>query len=215
MAKGKYRCSRCDRTFSMPAHLARHKNTIHAAGRRKKIAARKTARTKVGRPKSMGIRKVGRPKLRAARTGASIGLGAPRFLGEMQAFRTDLLTQRTSLDGQIDAVGRALGEMGLTTIGTSTRRITKKRLKPKAKARKTAGATRPTIGKTRSGSLRDFIGRVLKQRTKPISPAEIGAGVVKAGFKTKAKDITKAVSNTLPKMTNVKKIGFGKYKMTT
>ena len=34
-----------------------------------------------------------------------------------------------------------------------------------------------------------------------------------AGFKTKAKDITKAVSNTLPQLGNVKRIGFGMYKM--
>ena len=38
MAKGEFKCSKCDRTFSMAAHLARHKNTIHAAKTRKKSA---------------------------------------------------------------------------------------------------------------------------------------------------------------------------------
>ena len=201
MPKAKYKCSRCDRTFSMPAHLARHKNTIHAMGARKK-----KVKGKVGRPKGTTAKKLGRPKMRVARTGMATGLGAPRFLGEMKAYQDALLTQRATLDAQIDAVGRALGEMGLAT--TATRRATKKRAKPKIKAR--AKATGTTI---RTGSLRDYIGRVLKQRTKPMSPADIGARVIKAGFKTKAKDITKAVSNTLPKMTNVKKVGFGKYKV--
>lgn len=218
MTKGKYKCSKCDRTFTMPAHLARHKNTIHSMGSRKKTAAMKVAKTraKVGRPKRVSAKRVGRPKGRVARRGVSIGLATPRFLGEMQAYRSALLTQRASLDVQIDAVGRALGEMGLATKATPTRRTTKKRAKPKVKARPRAKAKKrgPAVGKIRAGSLRDYIGRVLKQRSTPMSPAEIGTRVVQAGFKTKSKDITKAVSNTLPKMTNVNKVGFGKYKVT-
>ncbi len=217
MTKGKYKCPKCDRTFSMPAHLARHKNTIHSMGSRKKTAAKKMGKTraKVGRPKRVSAKRVGRPKGRVARRGVSVGLGTPRFLGEMQAYRSALLTQRASLDVQIDAVGRALGEMGLATKATPTRRTTKKRAKPKVKARPRAKAKKgPAVGKIRAGSLRDYIGRVLRQRSTPMSPAEIGTGVVRAGFKTKSKDITKAVSNTLPKMTNIKKMGFGKYQVT-
>jgi len=212
MPKAKYKCSRCDRTFSMPAHLARHRNTIHGMGARKK-----KTKGKVGRPKATSAKRLGRPKVRVARTGATTGLGTPRFIGEMKAYQDALLTQRASLDAQIDAVGRAMTEIGLAT--TATRRITKKRAKPRIKARvkarvkRIAEAKGRAGGKTRTGSLRDYIGRVLKQRTKPMSPAEIGTSVVKAGFKTKAKDITKAVSNTIPKMSNVKKVGFGKYKV--
>jgi len=46
-----------------------------------------------------------------------------------------------------------------------------------------------------------------------MSPRDIGASVKKAGFQTKAKDITKAVSNTLPTLTGIKKVGFGMYRM--
>ena len=37
--------------------------------------------------------------------------------------------------------------------------------------------------------------------------------IVLAGYKSKAKDLTKAVSNALPQLKGIKKIGFGKYKM--
>jgi hypothetical protein len=147
----------------------------------------------------------------------------------MRAYRNELMAESASLQAQIDAVDRALGVMGLATpAGPRPRRTAKKKVrgkarptakakgkrkaKAKAKARKSVRVARSGAANVRAGSLRDYIGRVLKQRSKPMSPAEIGTSVVKAGFKTKAKDITKAVSNTLPKMTNIKKVGFGKYK---
>ena len=37
-------CPKCDRRFSMPAHLARHMNTIHGTGQRKAGAAHKGRR---------------------------------------------------------------------------------------------------------------------------------------------------------------------------
>ena len=46
-----------------------------------------------------------------------------------------------------------------------------------------------------------------------MSPKDIAARIVKAGYKSKAKDLTKAVSNTLPQLKQVKKVGFGKYKV--
>jgi len=42
MAKQKtLKCSKCDRRFSMPAHLARHMNTMHGSGGRKTKIARR------------------------------------------------------------------------------------------------------------------------------------------------------------------------------
>lgn len=63
MAKQKrLKCSKCDRRFSMPAHLARHESTAHRSGKRK-----------VGRPRK--VRKPGRRSGRAARRGtASLNL---------------------------------------------------------------------------------------------------------------------------------------------
>jgi hypothetical protein len=130
----------------------------------------------------------------------------------MQAYRKELLTERLALDSRIDAMGRALDEMGAKVPAGPARRAARKG--PKVKARKAAKRVGRPGAKVRTGSLKDYIGRVLRQRTKPMSPSEIGVSVVKAGLKTKAKDITKAVSNTLPKMKNVKKMGFGKYKIS-
>lgn len=53
MPKKKFKCSKCDRSFSMPAHLARHMNTIHATGKPKAIQRRGTKMLRVGR--STGI----------------------------------------------------------------------------------------------------------------------------------------------------------------
>ena len=38
--------------------------------------------------------------------------------------------------------------------------------------------------------------------------------VKKAGFKTKAKNLTKAVSNKLPDLKSVKRVGYGKYQLS-
>ena len=83
----------------------------------------------------------------------------------------------------------------------------------KRKIGRPAGPGRPRGSAPREGSLKNYIVRVLKQNSKPLSPNDIGIRVVKAGFKTKAKDLTKAVSNTLPQLGNVKRIGFGMYKI--
>ena len=56
MAEGELKCPKCDRTFSMAAHLARHTSTIHATKARKKTGKKKArkrkAKRKVGRPKA-------------------------------------------------------------------------------------------------------------------------------------------------------------------
>lgn len=49
MAKRKFRCSKCDRTFLMAAHLARHMNTAHASPKKKAAAKRKAKRVKAAR----------------------------------------------------------------------------------------------------------------------------------------------------------------------
>lgn len=62
--KGKFKCPRCDRTFSMAAHLARHKNSAHGPKKAKKKAqARK--KTRRGRK----AKRAGRPRGVASRMG--------------------------------------------------------------------------------------------------------------------------------------------------
>ena len=53
MPKKKFKCSKCDRSFSMAGHLGRHMSAIHGAGKAKAASKKKTKRRagkKAGRP---------------------------------------------------------------------------------------------------------------------------------------------------------------------
>lgn len=58
---GSYKCDKCDRTFSMAAHLARHMSTLHAspAAKAKDASKKKRKGAKKGVAKRAGA--VGRP----------------------------------------------------------------------------------------------------------------------------------------------------------
>lgn len=200
MAKTKLRCKRCKRNFSMPAHYARHMSAIHGKKVGKKTARGKATKvkTRVGRPKGVSTKIAMRSKKGAMRASLLFRDGSVRVIGEMQAYHSELLAQRTSLDARIDAFARAMETVGATTPRRMVHR------KPAKRRTATARGARP-------GSLKDYIGRVLRQSSKPMRPNEIGVRVKKAGFNTKAKNITKAISNTIPAMTNVKRVGFGLY----
>ena len=64
----------------------------------------------------------------------------------------------------------------------------------------------------RAGSLKESILKVLRQRSRPMSPREIATAVKSSGYKTKSADLTKAVSNALPLMNMVGKAGRGLYR---
>ncbi len=213
MARKKFKCPKCDRSFSMAAHLARHANTIHASGKgrkRKGRPAKKRKAARLGRPpgRPAGSRRV------AAKDGAL------RLLDGMRAYHGKLVGQRAGLDSQIEGIEAAMGAMG----GSAPRKAgVKRRRKATGPKRKRAGARklgRPAAAKTgrrtsrgaRPGPLRERIVRVLRQRSKPMSPKEIASAVKATAYKSKAKNLTKAVSNTLPKIKAVKKVGRGKYR---
>ncbi len=199
MARATLKCSRCSRTFKMPAHLARHMNSIHGAGAKRK--------GKVGRPRGSANK---RTVPSASGGGSAFGLEAGRFLNDMQAYYDMLTAQRSSLDAEIDSIAAAM-----SALGTGTRRQPGRPAGAvKTKARVTSVKRGKGAGGTRPGSLKDYIVRVLSQHTKPLSPNDLGSKVIRAGFKTKAKDLTKAISNTLPTMTNIKRVGFGKYQLS-
>lgn len=202
MPRAKFRCNRCKRSFKMAAHLARHMNTIHAGKQREAstTAASRKGKRRVGRPKGVGTVAAARSRLGTFPTFPIMGDGTDGIIEAMRDHHGELLAQRTSLDAQIDAFARAIETIGAAP-SRATRRTGKKRGRP-------AGP----VGRT--GSLKDYIVRVLRQSSKPMSPRDIGAGVRKAGFKTKAKDLSKAVSNTLPDLKNVKRVGFGVYQIS-
>ena len=63
MPRKKFKCSKCDRSFKMAAHLARHASSAHGAKKKKAKTAKKAKRRgkkrmmkKAGRPKGVGTR---------------------------------------------------------------------------------------------------------------------------------------------------------------
>ncbi len=95
MARKKFKCSKCDRRFSMAAHLARHVNAIH-----------KKARTRrVGRPKL--AKRIRRRKGRAVAARRPTRDGVARLLTQVRALRAELVAQHRDLNVQIKAALRA------------------------------------------------------------------------------------------------------------
>ena len=191
MAKGMFRCSRCDRTFSMKAHLARHMNTIHGSSKRVQAVAAKK------RVKRAGKKKVGRPRGRVVAVRRAPTDGGMRVLSEMRAYHAELTTMRGSLDSQINAIESAMSAMG--------------GLQAKAAPRRGRPPGRTTRRAGRAGSLKESIVNVLRTQRTAMSPRELSSAVVRAGYKTKAKDLTKAISNILPQLKMIKKVGRGMY----
>ena len=109
MAKGKFKCSKCGRTFSMAAHLARHTSTIHATKARKKTAKKRTrkrkAERKVRRPK--GTKK----KVRRARR-RPVARGTAGLIRQLQAHQRALSAKHAEVEAQIDAVTGAIEVLG-------------------------------------------------------------------------------------------------------
>ncbi len=95
MPRKKFRCSRCKRSFSMAAHLARHKNAMHGKKSGRKAAKKKTR-------KSNGKGKVGRPKGR---------LSAAGLRSSMRSHLSDITRRRAGLDVEIAAIETALNAL--------------------------------------------------------------------------------------------------------
>ena len=64
MPRKVYKCSKCDRSFKMAAHLARHATSAHGAKKKTKVA-KKAKR----RGKKRAMKKGGRPKGAVSRFG--------------------------------------------------------------------------------------------------------------------------------------------------
>lgn len=201
MASGAFKCSKCDRSFKMAAHLARHQRS-HGGGARGPKAGR---RVKKGPGRKMNRRgPIGGTRSGGFRA-SSLDGGAAQLLSQMQSYYSDLSSQRASLDTQIAGIENAISSIGGAT--PTTRAGARRGRGPGRKisaGRKTASGARP-------GSLKDTIVRVLSQRSAALTPKDIASSVIKAGYKTKNKDLNKAISNTLPQMNNIKRVGRGLY----
>ena len=200
----KFRCKRCKRSFSMAAHLARHNNSIHGTKSKKTSNAKtskRTAKKRAVHSKVVRAMAVSRGKLGPMKSFSTGIAGSEGIIEAMQAHYNELLTQRNAIDAQIDAFAIALETIGSTSPTNVSRLTSKKRGRPVG-----------TVG--RKGSLKSYIDRVFRETSKPMTLKDIGMRVKKAGFKTKSKDVTKAISNTLPGLKKVKRVGYGLYQMT-
>lgn len=204
MPTAKFRCKQCKRSFIMAAHLARHNNTIHGSNKKKTSnagASKKTAKKSIVHSKVVRTMAASRTTTGPMQTFSTGVTGSEGIIHVMQAHHNELLVQRTLLDAQIDAFALAMETIGATALTIVSRPTGKKRGRPVG-----------SVGK--EGSLKNYIDRVFRETSQPLSLKDIGTQVKKAGFKTKVKDVTKAISNTLPTLKKVKRVGYGMYQMT-
>lgn len=188
---GKFRCSKCDRTFSMAAHLARHENAAHGAKPKRRAVRAKAARKRVGKRTT---RKLTRRTRRSA-TGSPGSQPTPLLL-QMQTYRNDLLAQRAEIASQIDAIDRALAAMGAATRTAGRRPV-----------------GRPPGGTAGPGSLKSCIAKVLRGHAGAMAVKDITAGVLSVGFQTRNKTLAKSVGIALGQMPDVRKVSRGMFCM--
>ncbi len=212
MTPGAFKCPRCDRSFSMAAHLARHQNTIHGGGRRRKgKVGRPRMKRGPGRPRKA---KVGRPAGRRgplARARMAAMDGASRLMSQMRDYYSELTLRRATLDAQISGIENAMSSLG--GAGISRGRPGRRPGRPAGRrGRRRARMMMRGRGRgPREGSLKDVIAQVLRQGGPPQTPRDIATRVIRAGYKTKTHDLSKAVSNALPQMRNIRRVGRGLY----
>jgi len=145
----------------------------------------------------------GRP---VARTAYAPSGDMSDYVNQMQSMRSDLLTRRDAIDHQISVLDNAME--AFDNGGSVRHQPSQKSRIGRISARR---LDRPAGETSRTGSLRNMVVKVLSSRSIPMSPNQISDAVKKAGYKTKAKDLSKAVSNVLPEIGSVKRVGFGKY----
>ncbi len=97
MARRMFKCPKCDRRFSMAAHLARHTSTIHAS------------KSKKGRPAKRKKKRRVRAKARRRLTGPA------RALRELRTYLKDLSAKRNALDTEIRTIQNTINTMGRAT----------------------------------------------------------------------------------------------------
>ncbi len=96
MRKKTFKCSKCDRSFSMAGHLGRHMSASHGRKKRKK-AAKKAKKRSVRRRK----KRAGRPKGVASR----LGLGSMSLEELTQVIDAARAEARRKLTALEEAIG--------------------------------------------------------------------------------------------------------------
>ena len=95
MPKKTFKCSKCDRSFKMAAHLARHASSAHGA-KKKKTLAKKAKR----RGKKRTMKKGGRPKGAVSRFGLKT-MSLEHLTQLIGAARTEARRRLTEIEASI------------------------------------------------------------------------------------------------------------------
>ena len=97
------KCPKCDRKFSMAAHLARHLGTIHKRKPKKRVAKKRTVRTKAKRGRPRGMARKTLKLTRAKRIGTRHPV-SPEIAGII----TDLRAYQGALEAELSAARKAM-----------------------------------------------------------------------------------------------------------
>lgn len=162
--------------------------------KRRKTAAKKAPAPAAKRTKRTRRRTTAR-SAQGTRTVPMAGKSAA--VQSLEAYRAELVAQRSQIDDELKGVDHALATMG------------------RAVARMPVAANRPatpTGRSVRAGSLKDHIASVLAGG-QVMAVRDITDGVVKSGYKSKNKTLAKSVGIALTEMPGVTKVGRGQFRM--
>ena len=96
MPKKTFKCSKCDRSFKMAGHLARHQSATHGMKTKKKATANKAKRG--GKKRTM--KKDGRPKGSTSRFGLK-AMSLERLTELIEAARGEARTRLAEIEAAI------------------------------------------------------------------------------------------------------------------
>ena len=83
MPRKKFKCPKCDRSFSMPGHLGRHMTATHGTKKRKKKRTAKKAKRTTKEPKKTRKTKKRSVRRKKKRAGRPKGVASRLGLGSM------------------------------------------------------------------------------------------------------------------------------------
>ena len=163
---------------------------------------RKRRKRKVATPTKRRTKKRTK-KRQAVRRTAAADHGA--LIAQLTEYHAQLLQQQAVLQAQIQGVASALAALGKTPRAAAAA--------PARVARKGRGRRRTKgRGAGRKGSLRSYVVQVLGHG-QVMSVKEVAGAVLKAGYQTSSTNFGNQVSNAMAKMTELRKVGRGRFQL--
>jgi hypothetical protein len=147
-------------------------------------------------PRKKSKKRVKRRKM--ARRSPAANLSAGGVVSSLAAARSHLVRERDALDGKILRIDALLADFGAPSAAAAPA--------PSAGRRTKRGAFRPN-------SLKDYVHRVLSASGAAMAVRDINDAVLRAGFRTKNKTLSKSIGIAVTQMPGVKKLGRGVFQL--